>query len=199
MSRADIAWIIGVALVAVTIAPALKAVGLLPHDLLMSWGLTFPGLEQIFFGPLMATLLLLCFLKTKRALIFPTIGILRALALGFIFPANIEHLGTGIAGIFAGFAAASLLRNAASVRLRLWLPLLAALYAGLYTAGNYLTARYFGPSAQTRIILSSPEIAIAVVLGSFGLGWLLGAVVLKGMRIVGAAPRDWLASHSVAD
>jgi hypothetical protein len=198
MSRADIAWIIGVALVAVTIAPALKAVGLLPHDLLVSWGLPFPGLEQIFFGPLMATLLLLCFLKTKQALVFPTIGILRAVALGFVFPANIEHLGTGIAGIFAGFAAAALLRNAASVRLRLWLPLLAALYAGLYAAGNYVTARYFGPPAETRIILSSPELAIAVVFGSFTSAWFLGAVLAR-MRIVRAAQGDWLTSSSVAD
>lgn len=182
MTRADIAWIAGVSFVAVTIAPAMKAVGILPHDLLVSWGMPFPGLEQIFFGPLMAFLLLLCFLKTRRAMVFPTIGILRAVALGFVFPANLEHLGTGIAGILAGFMAATLLKNAASVRLGLWLPLLAALYAGLYAAGNYMTSVYFGPAAQTRIILLSPELAVAAVLGSFALGGLLGAVVLVVLR-----------------
>lgn len=152
MSRSDIAWISGVAVVAMTIAPALKAIGLLPHDLLVSWGLPFPGLEQVFFGPLMAALLLLCFLKTRQALVFPVIGILRAFALGFVFPANLEHLGTGIAGILAGFMAAALLRNTVSARPGLWLALLAALYAGLYAAGNYLTACSFGPAAQTRMI-----------------------------------------------
>lgn len=188
MSRTDVAWITGVALIAVTIAPALKAVGLLPHDLLVSWGMPFPGLEQVFFGPLMAFLLLLCFVKTGQALVFPAIGLLRAFALGFVFPANLEHLGTGIAGILAGFIAAALLKNTASERLGLWLPLLAALYAGLYAAGNYVTACYLGPAAQARIILLSPELAAAVIIISFVLGGLLGIVALAGMRVVRGLP-----------
>lgn len=178
MRLADVAWIAAAAFIAVAIAPALKAVGLLPHDLLVSWGMPFPGLEQMFFGPVMAFVLLLCFLKTGQPLVFPAIGILRALALGFVFPANLEHLGTGIAGILAGFLAAFLVRNAATVRFGRWLPLLAALYAGLYAAGNYLTACYFGPAGQTRVILLSPALAAAVVLGSFALGGILGVLAL---------------------
>jgi hypothetical protein len=191
MTRTDIAWITGVAAIAVTIAPALKAVGLLPHDILVSWGMPFPGLEQVFFGPLMAGLLLLCFLKTRQPLVFPAVGILRAFALGFVFPANLEHLGTGIAGILAGFLAGVLLTKAASMRLGLWLPLLSSLYAGLYAAGNYVTACYFGPAAQTRIILLSPALAIAVVFGSFALGGLLGMMTLVGMRLARALPSEW--------
>jgi hypothetical protein len=198
MSRADIAWITGIAVVAVTIAPALKAVGLLPHDLLVSWGMQFPGLEQVFFGPLMAALLLLCFVKTRRALVFPAIGLLRAFALGFVFPANLAHLGTGVAGILAGFIATALLRSAANVRFGLWLPLLAALYAGLYAAGNYMTACYFGPAAQTRIILLSPELAAAVVFGSFALGGLLGIIALAGMRLARALPSEWSTLRAAA-
>ena len=198
MSRSDIAWISGVAVVAMTIAPALKAIGLLPHDLLVSWGLPFPGLEQVFFGPLMAALLLLCFLKTRQALVFPVIGILRAFALGFVFPANLEHLGTGIAGILAGFMAAALLRNTVSARPGLWLALLAALYAGLYAAGNYLTACSFGPAAQTRMILLSPELAAAVIIGSFVLGGLLGILALAGMQLARALPSEWTTLRSAA-
>jgi hypothetical protein len=77
------------------------------------------------------------------------------------------------------------------VRFVLWLPLLAGLYAGLYAAGNYLTALYFGPAAQTRIILLAPDLAVAVVIGSCVLGGLLGAVTLAGMRAVRALPTDW--------
>ena len=192
MNRADIVWITGVALVAVTIAPLLKAVGLLPHDLLVSWGMPFPGLEQVFFGPLMAVLLLLCFLKTGRPSIFPAIGILRALALGFVFPANLEHLGTGIAGILAGFVAAALMRNGDGVRLSRQLSLLAALYSGLYAAGNYSTSVLFGPAAQTRIIMLSPKFAVLVVAGSFALGGLLGAMTIAGMRLARILPSRWL-------
>jgi hypothetical protein len=191
MNRADIVWITGVALVAVTIAPLLKAAGLLPHDLLMSWGMSFPGLEQVFFGPLMAALLLLCFLKTGRPSIFPAIGILRALALGFVFPANLEHLGTGIAGIFAGFVAAALMRNGGSVRLGRRLSLLAALYSGLYAVGNYITSVFFGPAAQTRIIMLSPEFAVLVAAGAFALGGLLGAMTITGMRLTGTLSSRW--------
>jgi hypothetical protein len=198
VSYTKIAWTAGVAVIAVTIAPALKAIDLLPHDMLVRWGLPFPGLEQVFFGPLMAGLLLLCFLKTRQALVFPAIGILRAVALGFVFPANLEHLGTGIAGILAGFMAAALLKNVASIRLGLWLPLLAALYAGLYAAGNYATACYFGPAAQTQIILLSPALAVAVVIGSFALGGLLGIMALAGMRLAGALPGEWSTLRSPA-
>ena len=198
MSRADIVWILAVSFVAVTIAPALKAVGLLPHDLLVSWGMPFPGLEQIFFGPFMAFILLLCFIKTRQAFVFPVIGILRALALGFVFPANLEHLGTGIAGILAGFVAAALVKNAAHARLGRWLPLLAALYSGLYAAGNYMTACYFGPAAELRIILLSPGSAAGVVLGSFALGGLLGIVAIAGMKVVRAWASDRLTPRSAA-
>ena len=156
----------------------------------MGWGAPFPGLEQLFFGPVMAFLLLLCFMKTRRAFVFPVIGILRALALGFVFPANLEHLGTGIAGILAGFFAASLMRNAATVRLCRWLPLLAALFSGLYAAGNYMTSVYFGPAAQTRIILLSPGYAAAVVVGSLALGGLLGTVALVATRTAPALSRN---------
>jgi hypothetical protein len=197
MSRGDIVWMVGVAFIAVAIAPAMKALGLLPHDLLVSWGMPFPGLEQVFFGPLMAFLLLLCFLKTRQALVFPAIGILRALALGFVFPANLEHLGTGIAGILAGFVATALVRGA-NVRSGLWLPLLAALYAGLYAAGNYMTSLYFGPAAQTRIILLSPLLAIAVVFASFLLGGILGGGVLAAARLARASTSDWFRPRSAA-
>ena len=63
--------------------------------------------------------------------------------------------GTG-AGIWGtsvqrrNMSAVDIAWSAASVRFRLWLSLLAALYAGLNAAGNYLTVLYFGPSAQTR-------------------------------------------------
>lgn len=197
MSRADILWIAAVAFIAVTIAPAMRAAGLLPHDLLVSWGMTFPGLEQIFFGPLMAFLLLLCFMKTREALVFPLIGILRALALGFVFPANLQHLGTGIAGIGAGFVAAALVRNASTVRFHLRLPVLAALYAGLYAAGNYATVVYFGPAAQTRLIVLSPDMVAMVVLGSFALGGLFGAVALAGLRVMPLSRTTWFGVRSV--
>ena len=123
---------------------------------------------------------------------------MRAFALGFVFPANLEHLGTGVAGILAGFIAAALLRKAASVRFGLWLPLLAALYAGLYAAGNYMTSCYFGPAAQTRIIPLSPELAAAVVFGSFALGGLLGITALAVMRLARALPSEWSTLRSAA-
>jgi hypothetical protein len=70
MTLVGVTWFIGVALVAVTIAPILKIVGLLPHDLLVSWGMPFPGLEQAFFGPLMAFFFCCAFSKPGRRL-FP--------------------------------------------------------------------------------------------------------------------------------
>jgi hypothetical protein len=51
------------------------------------------------------------FCKDRTGARFSTIGLLRAFALGFVFPANLEHLGTGIAGILAGFMTVALLKN----------------------------------------------------------------------------------------
>ena len=99
MTRSDWAWIAGITIICVTINPALKAVGLLPADVFKSLGIFFPGLPQIVFGPLIAFLMLLCFAKTGEPLVFPVIGILRALSLAYLFPKNPEHLGTCIAGI----------------------------------------------------------------------------------------------------
>ena len=137
MRRDDVIWIVVVTLIAVTINPILKSVGLLPADVFKSLGISFPGQPQIVFGPLMAFLLLALFLKTGKAMVFPVIGFLRALSLSFVFPANVEHSGTLLAAIVAGGAAVLLLNNPQWARSSLWLSLLAGLYAGLYAAFNY--------------------------------------------------------------
>ena len=176
LTRSQITWIAATALIAVTINPFLKAIGLLPRDVFVGLGIMYPGLPQIVFGPLIASLLLLCFVRTGEPWIFPGIGILRALSLGFIFPANPEHLGTGLAGIIAGFIAAALLRNAQRIRLAVWLPGLAGLFAGFYAAGNYATTLIFGQAAQTQIILSD-WLTVGVIVGSAVLGVLLGMLI----------------------
>src|SRR5205814_523588 len=79
MRRDDVIWIVVVTLIAVTINPILKFIGLLPADVFRNLGISFPGQPQIVFGPLMAFLLLGLFLKTGSAMIFPVIGFLRAL------------------------------------------------------------------------------------------------------------------------
>src|SRR5262249_19063317 len=94
MRRDDVLWIVVITLIAVTINPVLKSIGLLPADVFRSLGISFPGQPQVVFGPLMAFLLVMLFLKTGKALVFPVIGTLRALSLSFVFPANIEHSGT---------------------------------------------------------------------------------------------------------
>src|SRR5262245_24444483 len=139
LRRDDVIWIVVVTLIAVTINPILKWIGLLPADVFRNLGIFYPGLPQIVFGPLMAFLLLLLFLKTGRAMVFPAIGFLRALSLSFVFPANLEHSGTLLAAIVAGGFAAALLNRAEQSQSGIWLPVLAGSYAGLYAACNYLT------------------------------------------------------------
>jgi hypothetical protein len=182
MRRDDWLWTIVITLIAVTINPILKTVGLLPADVFRSAGIAFPGQPQIVFGPLMAFLLLALFLKTGKAMVFPAIGFLRALSLSFVFPANVEHSGTLLAAIVAGGAAAMLMSNAGRAQSRLWLSLLAGLYAGLYTACNYLTTVLFGPAGQTATILAAPGRTIGIVIGSFALGALLGLLACWIMR-----------------
>src|SRR5262249_2917155 len=133
MSRDDIIWTIAITLIAVTINPILKSIGLLPADVFRSLGIFYPGLPQIVFGPLMP------FLKTGKAMVFPIIGFLRAVSLSFVFPANLEHSGTLLAAIVAGGIAAHLLSKPVQPRSGMWLPMLGGLYAGLYAACNYLT------------------------------------------------------------
>lgn len=192
MSRRDIAWMTGISMIAVTINPLLKAVGLLPADVLRSYGIFYPGAPQFVFGPLMAFLLLLGYIKTGRSLIFPLVGTLRALALGFVFPANPAHLGTGLAGILAGVIAAIWVAEVGKLRVTTWFPLLAGLYAGSYAAGNYITTLLFGPAAEVRVILLSPHVAIGVVVGSLVLGGLAGVGAYLVMRAV--APQAVLLS-----
>ncbi len=184
MTRSDWAWIAGITIICVTINPALKAVGLLPADVFKSLGIFFPGLPQIVFGPLIAFLMLLCFAKTGEPLVFPVIGILRALSLAYLFPKNPEHLGTCIAGILVGFIAWGMMRNAGRVNLRTWLPTMAALYAGFYAAGNYATTLYFGPPIQTAEILGSAGVTVGIIAGSLGFGLLFGAAAYGLMRLV---------------
>jgi hypothetical protein len=185
LTRSELGWIAVITLIAVTINPFLKSIGLLPHDIFDSYGIMYPGLPQIAFGPLMALLLLVCFIKTGQPLIFPVIGILRALSLGFVYPANLEHLGTGLAGILAGLIAAALVNNAERVKFARWLPLLAGLYAGLYAAGNYLTTLIFGPAAQTEIILSDLPRTFGVIGGSLVFGLGLGVLGYRLTRRAG--------------
>jgi hypothetical protein len=179
----DWAWFIGITIIAVTINPVLKSIGLLPADVFKGLGIFFPGLPQIVFGPLMAFLMLLCFVKTGEALVFPIIGVLRAVSLGFVFPANVEHLGTVLAGILVGFIAWAMVKKAGRVSFATWLPLLAALYSGFYAAGNYLTTLMFGPTAQTQIILGSSHVAIGIVAGSVVIGLLFGVVADGVIRL----------------
>lgn len=195
LTRSQVTWIAAIALIAATLNPFLKSVGLLPRDVFVSFGIMYPGLPQIVFGPVMAFLLLVCFIKTAESLIFPGIGILRALSLGFVFPANLDHLGTGIAGILAGFIAAALIRNARRVNLAVWLPLLAGLYAGFYAAGNYLTTLTFGDAAQGQIIVSDWRTP-GVIAGSLMLGLVFGAV---GQRLFRLPPQLTAAQPAPAE
>jgi hypothetical protein len=55
MRRDDVTWIVVVTLIAVTINPMLKFIGLLPADVFRNLGISFPGQPQIVFGPLMAS------------------------------------------------------------------------------------------------------------------------------------------------
>jgi len=182
MRRDDIIWTLAITLIAVTINPILKAIGLLPADVFRSLGIFYPGLPQIVFGPLMAFLLLLLFLKTGRPMVFPIIGFLRAVSLSFVFPANLEHSGTLLAALVAGGVAAALLNRADRTPYGWTLPALAGLYAGLYAACNYLTTFVFGPAAQNAIIFASPLKAIGVVIGSLVLGFVLGMLACRVMR-----------------
>ena len=106
------------------------------------------------------------------------------MSLAYIFPKNPEHLGTCIAGILVGFIAWGLMRNAGRVKLRTWMPTMAALYAGFYAAGNYATTLYFGPAKQTVEILGSSGITLGIVAGSVGLGLLFGAAAYGTMKLV---------------
>jgi hypothetical protein len=182
MRRDDIIWTIAITIIAVTINPILKSIGLLPADVFRSYGIFYPGLPQIVFGPLMAFLLMLLFLKTGKAMVFPVVGFLRALSLSFVFPANLEHSGTLLAAIVAGGIAAALLNNAERAQSGMWLPILAGLYAGLYAACNYLTTLLLGPAPQTAVILGSPLKAAGVVIGSLVLGTVLGVAACGLMR-----------------
>ena len=110
------------------------------------------------------------------------IGLLRALSLSFVFPANLEHSGTLLAAFVAGGLAAVLLNNAERTRSGMWLPALAGLYAGLYAACNYLTSFVFGPAAQNAVVLDSPLKAVGVVVGSLVLGTVLGLLACRLMR-----------------
>src|SRR5262245_62394530 len=182
MSRDDMIWTIAITLIAVTINPILKSIGLLPADVFRSLGIFYPGLPQIVFGPLMAFLLLLLFLKTGRPMVFPVIGFLRAVSLSFVFPANLEHSGTLLAALVAGGVAAALLNRADRTPYGWALPVLAGLYAGLYAACNYVTTFVFGPATQNAIIFASPLKAIGVVIGSLVLGFVLGMLACRVMR-----------------
>lgn len=182
MRRDDVIWIAAVTLIAITINPILKSIGLLPADVFRHLGISFPGQPQIVFGSLMAFLLLALFLKTGRPMVFPAIGLLRALSLSFVFPANVEHSGTLLAAIVASGAAVLLLNNAQWARSPVWLSLLAGLYAGLYAAFNYVSTVVFGPAGQTAVILGSPLRVIAIIAGSFALGTLLGLLACRLMR-----------------
>jgi hypothetical protein len=182
MRRDDIIWTVVITIIAVAINPVLKSIGLLPADVFRSLGIFYPGLPQIVFGPLMAFLLLLLFLKTGKAMVFPIIGFLRAVSLSFVFPANLEHSGTLVAAIIAGGIAAALLNRVDRAPSGMWLLVLAGLYAGLYAACNYMTTFVFGPAAQNAVIFASPLIAAGVVIGSLVLGTFLGALACRVMR-----------------
>jgi hypothetical protein len=182
MRRDDMIWILAITFIAVTINPILKAIGLLPADVFRNLGIFFPGQPQIVFGPLMAFLLIMLFLKTGEAMVFPVIGTLRALSLSFVFPANVEHSGTLLAAVIAGGFAIMVLNIPQWAKSRIWLSLLAGLYAGLYAACNYLSTLAFGPAAQTAVIMGSPLRTTGIIVGSFLLGSLLGLLGWLLMR-----------------
>ena len=136
------------------------------------------------FGPLLAFLTLLCFVKTGEPLVLPIIGVLRALSLAYVFPKNPEHLGTcPWPGILVGFMAWAMVRNAGRIRLAAWLPIMAALYAGFYAAGNYLTTLMFGPAEQMKVILGSLDVTLGIVAGSLAIGLLFGAAAYGLMKL----------------
>jgi hypothetical protein len=182
MRRDDMIWILSITFIAVTMNPILKAIGLLPADVFRNLGIFFPGQPQIVFGPLMGFLLIMLFLKTGKAMVFPVIGTLRALSLSFVFPANVEHSGTLLAAVIAGGVAIMVLNIPQWAQSRIWLSLLAGLYAGLYAACNYLSTLAFGPAAQTAVIMDSPLRTIGIIVGSFLLGSVLGLLGCLLMR-----------------
>lgn len=182
MRRDDVIWTLVITLIACTINPILKSIGLLPADVFRSLGIAFPGQPQIVFGPLMAFLLTMLFLKTGKAMVFPVIGILRAISLSFVFPANIEHSGTLLAALVAGGVAVMILNNPQWAQSRHWLAFLAGLYSGLYAICNYLSTLWFGSAAQTATILGNPTRTIGIVVGAFVLGTLLGYAAYALMR-----------------
>jgi hypothetical protein len=182
MRRDDIVWTLVITLIAVTINPVLKSIGLLPADVFRNLGIFFPGQPQIVFGPLMAFLLVMLFLKTGKAMVFPVIGILRAISLSFVFPANIEHSGTLLAALVAGGVAVMILNNAQWAQSRNWLAFLAGLYSGLYAVCNYISTLWFGSAAQTATILGNPTRTIGIVVGAFVLGTVLGYLACTLMR-----------------
>ena len=187
MRRDDMIWMLVITLIAVTINPILKSIGLLPADVFRNLGIFFPGQPQIVFGPLMAFLLLMLFLKTGKAMVFPVIGILRAISLSFVFPANIEHSGTLLAALVAGYVAVMVLNNPQWAQSKHWLALLAGLYSGLYAACNYLSTLAFGSAAQTATILGNPPRTIGIVVGAFVIGTALGYLAYALMRSVRAS------------
>lgn len=191
----NFAWIAAISIIIVTINPLLKYVGLLPADVFRSLGIFFPGLPSIVFGPLMAFLTLVLFIKTGIPHVFLGASTLRALALGFIFPANVVHLGIGLAGIPVSIIAMKIVKNLGKNRLSRSLPILSGLYAGFYASGNYITTILLGPVAQTSTITSSPYLVIGIIAGSIGLGVLVGLGTNKLMRTLSARSlvRSWLA------
>lgn len=182
MRRDDVIWTLVITLIACTINPILKSIGLLPADVFRNLGIGFPGQPQIVFGPLMAFLLVMLFLKTGKAMVFPAIGILRAASLSFVFPANIEHSGTLIAALIAGGVAVMILNSPQRAQSQHWLAFLGGLYSGLYATCNYLSTLWFGSAAQTATILGNPVRTIGIVAGAFVLGTLLSYVACALMR-----------------
>src|SRR5260370_10479862 len=151
MRRDDVIWTVVVTLIAVTINPILKVLGLLPADVFQNLGISFPGQPQIVFGPLMAFLLLALFLKTGKAMVFPVIGFLRALSLSFVFPANVEHSGTLLAAIVACRSAALLLNNLPGARAPVLVLLLARLFSRAFPPVNLFGTGGVGSGGPTPV------------------------------------------------
>src|SRR5258707_12083387 len=149
MRRDDVIWTVVVTLIAVTINPILKVLGLLPADVFQNLGISFPGQPQIVFGPLMAFLLLALFLKTGKAMVFPVIGFLRALSLSFVFPANVEHSGTLLAAIVAGGAGGVLVNYTQWGRAAVLVLLLFGVFFGGFSPVNYFCTVAFRAAAAT--------------------------------------------------
>src|SRR5262245_35378956 len=105
MRRDDVIWIVVVTLIAVTINPILKVIGLLPEAVFKNLAISFPGQPQTWFGPLMAFLLLAWVLKTGRAMVLPVVGFLRALSLSVVSPAQRYLAGCDCCGRGSGTAA----------------------------------------------------------------------------------------------